>query len=212
MPDYKVHFTSVPVHAEDEDDAWDKVRDDIDNYPSDWEISEDNSDCSIEEYSDGTPTDWVLIVVDHNGIQLAKYMDDWMKRPWQERNSELIMRYRDGQAVFKVLLTKDHMYTLALNNWCRDHEGRQHALSWLYFTMHSWCMTKHFRTMVWMALQPRERLDQIGLFIKYTNDFCVAGKQDKDYYIKKPFYGRWKKEAFEEWDAYKPKKIRVKKK
>ena len=206
MTDYKLRFISPLIEAVDENQAIEKALEDQDRYPSDWELTEDNSNWSVEEHQEGESTEWVLVAVSKDGIELFKMMDEWLKQPMEVRNQYLLDLIRKkNQVVFKVLLPERTIRMVAKYNWCMSKEGKQDALTWLHSTMSSWCQTKKFHTIVWLAITPEERYEQIKLFQKYMNKYCVNGKMPNDYYSHTDtrFYHRFEDEAFKVWGAIK---------
>ena len=111
-------------------------------------------------------TEWYLITVDNkHGIKLMKEMDEWLKQPMIDRNTYLFNEIKDGVVCFKILLP-----LFAVNGIARDMVlGKdKEAQTNLYHTMAGWFLMAQHHTMVWLATTPRERKEQLTLFMQYS--------------------------------------------
>ena len=147
------------------------------------------------------PTEWYLITVDSHGIKLVKELDEWLKQPMIERNTYLFNEIHDGVVCFKILLP-----LFAVNSMSKDMVlGKdKEALTNLYHTMAGWFLMAQHHTMTWLATTPRERREQLKLFMQYVDKICASDREDKHYFssVEHRFFGRIKKyedEAYEEW-------------
>jgi hypothetical protein len=147
-------------------------------------------------------TEWYLITVDNkHGIKLMKELDEWLEQPMIDRNTYLFNEIKDGVVCFKVLLP-----LFAVNSIARDMVlGKdKEALTNLYHTMAGWFLMAQHHTMTWLATTPRERREQLKLFMQYVDKICASDREDKHYFssVEHRFFGRIKKyedEAYEEW-------------